>query len=288
MTKIAILGAGKVGTALARVAVEAGYQVDIAGSGAPDRIRLIVDVLAPGARAVSAADAVVDADLVVLALPLHRFRHLDSALLDGHVVLDIMNYWTPIDGEISEFDDAPEGTSVLVQSAVPGARVVKTLNHIGYHELEEQRRPAGAPDRIALGAVGDDRSAVAQVLALLERIGFDAIDGGELANGVAFQPGSPLFGAPHSADRFRQLLAAELDRTRIAARPGRPSERRARYPAIADTAAAVTLTRSAGASSRSRPRRPPLTNTVSQSSAVSSSTVWCGDFCPIGLIPPTT
>ena len=217
MTKIAILGAGKVGTALARVAVEAGYQVDIAGSGAPDRIRLIVDVLARGARAVSAADAVVDADLVVLALPLHRFRHLDSALLDGHVVLDIMNYWTPIDGEISEFDDAPEGTSVLVQSAVPGARVVKTLNHIGYHELEEQRRPAGAPDRIALGAVGDDRSAVAQVLAFLERIGFDAIDGGELANGVAFQPGSPLFGAPHSADRFRQLLAAELDRTRIAA-----------------------------------------------------------------------
>jgi len=217
MTKIAILGAGKVGTALARVAVEAGYQVDIAGSGAPDRIRLIVDVLAPGARAVSAADAVVDADLVVLALPLHRFRHLDSALLDGHVVLDIMNYWTPIDGEISEFDDTPEGTSVLVQSAVPGARVVKTLNHIGYHELEEQRRPAGAPDRIALGAVGDDRSAVAQVLAFLERIGFDAIDGGELANGVAFQPGSPLFGAPHSADRFRQLLAAELDRTRIAA-----------------------------------------------------------------------
>ena len=217
MTKIAILGAGKVGTAVARVAVEAGYQVDIAGSGAPDRIRLIVDVLAPGARAVSAADAVVDADLVVLALPLHRFRHLDSALLDGHVVLDIMNYWTPIDGEISEFDDAPEGTSVLVQSAVPGARVVKTLNHIGYHELEEQRRPAGAPDRIALGAVGDDRSAVAQVLAFLERIGFDAIDGGELANGVAFQPGSPLFGAPHSADRFRQLLATELDRTRIAA-----------------------------------------------------------------------
>ena len=217
MTKIAILGAGKVGTALARVAVEAGYQVDIAGSGAPDRVRLIVDVLAPGARAVSAADAVVDADLVVLALPLHRFRHLDSALLDGHVVLDIMNYWTPIDGEISEFDDTPEGTSVLVQSAVPGARVVKTLNHIGYHELEEQRRPAGAPDRIALGAVGDDRSAVAQVLAFLERIGFDAIDGGELANGVAFQPGSPLFGAPHSADRFRQLLAAELDRTRIAA-----------------------------------------------------------------------
>jgi len=217
MTKIAILGAGKVGTSLARVAVDAGYEVDIAGSAAADRIRLIIDVLAPGARAVTATEAVVGADLVVLALPLHKFRHLDAGLLAGHVVLDIMNYWTPIDGEISEFDDAPEGTSVLVQDAIPAARVVKTLNHIGYHELEEQRRPAGSPDRIALGAVGDDREAVAQVLGFLERIGFDAIDGGPLANGVAFQPGSPLFGAPYSADRFRELLAAELDRAQIAA-----------------------------------------------------------------------
>jgi 8-hydroxy-5-deazaflavin:NADPH oxidoreductase len=217
MTKIAILGAGKVGTSLARVAVDAGYQVDIAGSAAADRIRLIIDVLAPGAHAVTAAEAVVGADLVVLALPLHKFRHLDTAQLAGHVVLDIMNYWTPIDGEISEFDDAPEGTSVLVQEAIPGARVVKTLNHIGYHELEEQRRPAGSPDRIALGAVGDDRDAVARVLGFLERIGFDAIDGGPLANGVAFQPGSPLFGAPYSAERFRELLADELDRAKIAA-----------------------------------------------------------------------
>jgi predicted dinucleotide-binding enzyme len=217
MTKIAILGAGKVGTSLARVAVEAGYQVDIAGSGAPDRIRLIVDVLAPGAHAVTAADAVEGAELVVLALPLHRFHDLDTELLSGHVVLDIMNYWTPIDGEITEFDDAPEGTSVLVQRAIPNARVVKTLNHIGYHELEEQRRPQGAPDRIALGAVGDDRAAVAQVLAFLERIGFDALDGGPLANGVAFQPGSPLFGAPYPLERFRELLAAELERAKIAA-----------------------------------------------------------------------
>ena len=217
MTKIAILGAGKVGTSLARVAVEAGYQVDIAASGSPDRIRLIVDVLAPGAHPVTAADAVVGAELVVLALPLHKFRHLDTGILAGHVVLDIMNYWTPIDGEITEFDDAVEGTSVLVQRAIPGARVVKTLNHIGYHELEEQRRPAGAPDRVALGAVGDDPDAVAQVLAFLERIGFDAIDGGPLANGVAFQPGSPLFGAPYPAGRFRELFAEELERAKIAA-----------------------------------------------------------------------
>lgn len=217
MTKIAILGAGKVGTSLARVAVEAGYEVDIAGSAGADRIRLIVEVLAPGARAVTAAEAVIGAELVVLALPLHKFRHLDVSLLAGHVVLDIMNYWTPIDGEVSEFDDAPEGTSVLVQRAIPGARVVKTLNHIGYHELEAQHRPVGAPDRVALGAVGDDRQAVGDVLAFLERIGFDGVDGGPLANGVAFQPGSPLFGALYTAQRFRELLADELNRAGIAA-----------------------------------------------------------------------
>lgn len=217
MTKIAILGAGKVGTSLARVAVEAGYRVDIAASGSAERIALIVEVLAPGAHATTVAEAIEGAELVVLALPLHKFRQLDVSLLAGHLVLDIMNYWTPVDGEISEFDDAPEGTSVLVQRAIPGARVVKTLNHIGYHELEEQRRAAGASDRVALGAVGDDPAAVAQVLDFLERIGFDAIDGGPLANGVAFQPGSPLFGAPYAPARFRELLARELERTQIAA-----------------------------------------------------------------------
>jgi predicted dinucleotide-binding enzyme len=70
---------------------------------------------------------------------------------------------------------------------------------------------------MALGAVGDDPDAVAQVLAFLERIGFDAIDGGPLANGVALQPGSPLFGAPYPADRFRELLAGELERAKVAA-----------------------------------------------------------------------
>jgi predicted dinucleotide-binding enzyme len=217
MTKIAILGAGKVGTSLARVAIAAGYEVDISGSGSADRIQLIIDVLAPGAHAVTVAEAVRGAELVVLALPLHKFHDLDVRLLSGHIVLDIMNYWTPIDGEISEFDDAPEGTSVLVQRALPDSRVVKTLNHIGYHELDEEPRPAGAADRMALGAVGDDPDAVATVLAFLERIGFDAIDGGPLANGVAFQPGSALFGAPYPAGRFRELLAAELERAKIAA-----------------------------------------------------------------------
>jgi 8-hydroxy-5-deazaflavin:NADPH oxidoreductase len=208
--KIGILGAGKAGTSIARAALAAGDQVAIAASGDPERIRLIVDVLMPGAVATTAADAVRDADLVVLAVPLHRFRAVDPALLDGRVVVDVMNYWEPIDGRIPELEDAPDGTSVLVQRAFPGARIVKSLNHLGYHELEEDARPAGAPERRAVAAASDDADALATVLALVDRIGFDPVDAGPLARGVALEPGSPLFGAAFDRAAFEAVLATRL------------------------------------------------------------------------------
>ena len=166
--KIGILGAGKVGTALARAAIAAGDEVAVAGSGDPERIRLIVEVLVPGAVARTAADAVRDADVVVLGVPMHRFRTVDPALLDGRIVVDVMNYWEPIDGRIDELEDAPAGTSAVVARAFPGARLVKSLNQLGYHELEEDARPAGAPDRRAVAAASDDEAAKATVLALVD------------------------------------------------------------------------------------------------------------------------
>ena len=204
--KIGILGAGKAGTSIARAAIAAGDEVAIAASGDAERIRLFIEVLVPGAVPATAADAVRDADLVVLAVPMHKFRRIDPALLDGKVVIDVMNYWQPIDGDIPELDDAPQGTSVIVQSAFPGARIVKSLNHLGYHELEEDARPAGEPGRRAVAAAGDDAGAVDRVLAFIDAIGFDPVDAGSLAEGVALQPGSPLFGAPHSAEAFRGVL----------------------------------------------------------------------------------
>jgi predicted dinucleotide-binding enzyme len=195
MSKIAVLGAGHVGTAIAAAAVDAGYEVDIAASGSPDRIRLIVDVLIPGARAVTAAEAVQGAEFVVIAVPLGKFRSIDPAILAGKTVIDVMNYWEPIDGSLPEFDDAPQGTSTIVQRHFLDARIVKSLNHLGYHELEWDRRPPGATDRRALAAAGNEPEAVAEVLAVLDQLGFDAIDAGQLANGVALQPGSPVFGA---------------------------------------------------------------------------------------------
>jgi 8-hydroxy-5-deazaflavin:NADPH oxidoreductase len=207
--RLGIVGAGKIGTAIARAAVAGGYDVAISGSGPAERIALIVDVLAPGARSVSTADVVRHADLIVLAVPLNRFRDLPRDLFAGKIVVDAMNYWDEIDGADGVLATAPAGTSVLVQKWFSSSRVVKSLNHLGYFKFEKSRHPRGAPGRLAIAAAGDDRAAVAAVLQLIDRLGFDAVDAGGLEAGLALQPGGRVFGVGHSAEALSNLLSPE-------------------------------------------------------------------------------
>jgi predicted dinucleotide-binding enzyme len=200
--RLAVLGAGHVGSTLARVAAEAGLDVSIAASGDPEAIALITQVLAPGAQPRWAADAVRDADVVVLAIPLHRFPTFDPALVAGKIVVDAMNYWPPIDGVQEMFDDDRYGSSEIVARRLAGSTVVKAFNHIGYHELESERRLPAAPDRRALGVAGDDPEAVASVAAIIERIGYDVIAMGSLRAGRSLEPGGPVFGASLTRDEF--------------------------------------------------------------------------------------
>jgi hypothetical protein len=186
--RLGIVGAGKLGTTIARAAIAAGYDVGVSGSGPAEDIALTVDVLAPGARAMTTGDVVRHADVVVLAVPTHRFRELPRDLFAGKVLVDAMNYWPPVDGDDRELAAAADGTSAVVQARFPSARVVKSLNQLGYHELDELARPEGAPDRVAIGAAGDDRVAVRAVTRLIHRLGFDAVDAGSLENGVALEP----------------------------------------------------------------------------------------------------
>src|SRR5580704_16754794 len=207
--RLGIVGAGKVGTTIARAAAAAGYDVAISGSGPAERIALIVDVLAPGARAATTDEVVGHADLIVLAVPMHRFRKLPPDLFAGKILVDAMNYWEDIDGVDEELATAPSGTSVVVQQRFPSARVVKSLNQLGYYDFEESRRAPGVPGRIAMAAAGDDRAAVAAVLQLVDRLGFDAVDAGRLEAGLALQPDGPVFGVRYRADELSELLWAE-------------------------------------------------------------------------------
>ena len=201
-SRLAVLGAGHLGPVIARLAIKAGYPVAIATSGDPDDIALITELVIPGARPRWAADAVAGADTVVLAMPLHRFADVDPGLLAGKLVVDAMNYWPASDGVLSAFEHG--GSSEIVARRLSGSTVVKALNHIGYHELEDRARPAGAPDRRAAGVAGDDPGAAAAIAGLVDRIGYDPVRFGSLRAGRALEPGGPVFGAVLTRPEFER------------------------------------------------------------------------------------
>jgi predicted dinucleotide-binding enzyme len=204
--RLGVIGAGKMGMALARAGTAAGYEVAVAGSGPSEGIELTVEVLSPGAIPATVGEVAEFADLIVLALPAHRFRELPADLFAGKVLVDAMNYWPDVDGSDPEIAEASGGTSTIVQAHFPRARVVKSLNQLGYHEFEESPRERGSLDRIAVAAAGDDREAVRLVMRLIDRLGFDLVDGGPLANGRLLEPDGGPYAETFSAAALSERL----------------------------------------------------------------------------------
>lgn len=201
---IGIIGVGRLGTVVAKLALRAGYTVRIINSKSPETLLLIISVLLPGAIAAPVEDVIRRSEVIVLAIPLHKYRALTPELFRNKIVIDAMNYWPSTEGNISEFEDAAS-SSEYIQSYLSGAKVVKALSHVAYHELEEHSLLLGNPKRRALALAGNDKDAKAAVGKFISDIGFDPVDIGELANGKKFQPDTKLFNIRYSADEMRKV-----------------------------------------------------------------------------------
>ncbi len=215
--KIGIIGAGNIGGNLSRSFAAAGHDVAIANSRGPETIATLAQEI--GATAVAAGDVAKDADIVVVTIPLAKVADLPDDILDGAApgaaIIDTNNYYPQRDGRIAEIEDDGLTESAWVSRQL-GRPVVKAFNGIYAANILKAARPAGSPDRVALPIAGDDPEAKARVMALVQQIGFDAVDAGSTADSWRQQPGTPSYGPSLGADALREALAA--------ARPERPAE----------------------------------------------------------------
>lgn len=201
---LGILGAGRLGSVLARLAASAGYRVLVATANVPALIAPTMKAI--GAEAASITEVVTAADAVILAMPLGSYRSLPAELMRGMLVIDAMNYWWAADGIRADLSDPRTSTSELVQGFLGGARVVKALSHMGYQDLEDDARPTGAAQRKAIAIAGDDAADLQTVSALVNDLGFDPVIAGPLAAGIMWEPGADAFGADVDATQLREML----------------------------------------------------------------------------------
>lgn len=193
MAKIGLIGAGNIGGALARHFVAAGHQVAVSNSRGPETLSALVTELGAGARAVTPAQAAAFGDVVVVSVPLHRYREVPTEGLAGKPVIDTNNYYPQRDGQIAALDDDSTTSSELLAAHLSGAKVVKAFNQIAAANLAAEGTPAGTPDRTAIPIAGDDAAAKATVAALIDGIGFDTVDVGGLADTRILAPGASLY-----------------------------------------------------------------------------------------------
>ncbi len=208
MKTIGLIGAGHIGSQIARLAVRNDYNVVISNSRGPETLSALVAELGPRARAATAVDAAKAGDIVVVTVPLKNYRAVPVEPLAGKIVIDTNNYYPNVTAIFAELDNESTTTSELLQAHLPTSKVVKAFNHIYAAALTTDGQPAGTKNRRALAIAGDDRGAKATVTRLLDQFGFDTVDAGPLREGWRIQRDTPGYGPRRTAEELRRDLAA--------------------------------------------------------------------------------
>ncbi len=206
MTTIGIIGAGEVGSQIARAAIVNGYKIVIANSRGPETLSDLIAELGPSARAATAADAAASGDFVVIAVPLKLTNNMPVEQLAGKVVLDTNNYMSWRDGHYPVIDSGVKTIHELRQEQLPTSKVAKAFTHIQAPRLFMSAKPAGTPGRHALSVSSNYTEAVELVARLYDQFGFDTVDNSPLSESWRSGPGQPAWIA-HEYQSKPELIA---------------------------------------------------------------------------------
>lgn len=210
MTTIAIIGAGEVGSHLARAAIASGYSVVIANSRGPETLTRLIVELGPSARAATAEQAAAAGDFVVIAVPLTLVNNMPTRALAGKVVLDTNNYMPWRDGQFPIVNSGEKTVHQLRQDQLPQSQVVKAFTHIQAPNLLNFARPAGAADRLALSVSSDYPDAAALAMQLYDQLGYDSVDNSPLSDSWRSGPGTLVWQRSLQGGQSRAALERDL------------------------------------------------------------------------------
>lgn len=212
--KIGVIGAGFIGRAVAELALAAGHEVMLSNSRGPHTMSSLLSGI-PGAQVGSAEDAARFGDVVLVAIPFEHYRNVPAQWLAGKTVMDPNNYYPDRDGHFPVLDRFETTTSRLIAEHFSQSQVVKVFNAIFAPELTLDARPQGASDRRALPVAADDAGAKAQVIQLLDELGFDAVDAGGLDESWRFERAKPAYCVALDQTGLKAALAAAERRVEL-------------------------------------------------------------------------
>jgi hypothetical protein len=227
--RIGIIGSGQIGATLARRLTKLGHDVSIANSRGPQSLTALATET--GATPVPVADAVRAGEIVVMAIPTKAFpalpRNLFANVREDVAVLDTANYHPELrDGRIDAIEHGVLESRWVEQQL--GRPVIKAFNNVFATSLMDKSAPKGAPGRIALSVYGDSSAARHAVLRLIDDLGFDPVDGGNLDESWRQQTGAPAYCQDLDASALRRALAA-ADRNKVAEYRAAEEDRIKRY-----------------------------------------------------------